>query len=102
MTEKTPAPSGKVKTKVVQTAAMENYKRVRAGLNPDMLERVRDILTRKQKAGVPATASSPEQGKESFERQKTYETVLKFMALSKGSKDFMAQIAKSLSEIKRD
>lgn len=101
MAEKTPTPSGKVKTRVVQAAALENYKRVRAGLNPEMLARVRDILTG-EKEERPTPAGQDGSTKESFERKKTYETVLKFMALSKGSKDFMAQIAKSLSEIKRD
>lgn len=106
MTEKPPHSPEKPRTAVVRQAALEHYRRVRAGMNQDMLARVRDILTGQKPAAMPPpeppAPKTDTADRETFERRKAYETVLKFMTLSKGSKAFMDQVAKSLAEKKKD
>ncbi len=93
MTEKQPLKPHKTKTKVVQIAALAHYREVRAKLDSGLLDRVRHILEIKQETQLPA---------DGYDRKKTYETILRFMALSKGSKAFMKQISRSLGGFRGD
>ena len=78
----------------IRAAAMNTYRATRAGINPGVLKAMKELISTGKIPGQP----EEKENAESISRQKTYETVLKFMTLSKGSKEFMKQIAESLSK----
>lgn len=120
----TPNPPKNGPSPDIRAAAMNTYRATRAGINPGVLKAMKEFISEAKitypsfpppegegRVGVAGSAVCPPnivnpppnplpagRGDENVSRQKTYETVLKFMTLSKGSKEFMKQIAESLSK----
>ncbi len=97
MTEKPPKKEQKkIKTAVVHKAAMEHYRHVRAGIDQALLDKVAHIVRRSM--GTPVSSTEvPREAEQTEVRRKTFETILKFMVLSKGSKAFMQEVAASIA-----
>lgn len=99
MTEKPPQKEQKkIKTAVVHKAAMEHYRHIRAGMDQALLDKVAQVVRRSIGETVPSSRDSRE-AEQAESRRKTFETILKFMSLSKGSKAFMQEVAASIARI---
>ena len=96
----------------IRGAPMDLYRTTRAGIDPAVLGSLKKLIEARGKDASPlyppAGGGKPAEGRqggeahENISRQKTYETVLKFMTLSKGSKEFMKQISDSLSRLSKN
>ncbi|MBN8522064.1 MAG: hypothetical protein J0L77_09245 [Alphaproteobacteria bacterium] len=97
MTEKPPQKEQKkIKTAVVHKVAMEHYRHIRAGMDQALLDNVAQVVRRSMGESVPFPEVSRE-AEQTEARRKTFETILKFMTLSKGGKAFMQEVAASIA-----